>query len=391
MSSNTKSAKILTIDDEYVLRQSIVAYLEDSGFAVCEGKNGQDGLEVFYREKPDLVLTDLQMPEVDGLKVLAEITKASPNTPVVVISGAGGMDDVIEALRLGAWDYLTKPITDLAVLEHAVCKALERGRLIEENKSYAEKLERNLQILEEDQEAGRSVQTRLLPENNIKFGNYVFAHSITPSLYLSGDFVEYFRITDKKVGLYLADVSGHGASSAFVTVLLKSLISQCYARYQIHGDKTVISPEHIMEELSYEIHSARLGKYMTMIYGVLDIETNEFCYGVGGHYPNPIVLEADGNVRYLEGNGFPIGIMKNVNYETQTITVPKGGSLMMFSDGIMEIFMQESDMDRKNEGLLELVKEVKADIPAIKKRIGLVAEAKKQPDDITMLAMTRLA
>ena len=162
--ASSGGAKILTIDDEYVLRQSIVAYLEDSGFTVFESDNGASGLETFYREKPDLILTDLQMPNLGGLEVLAEITEKAPNIPVIVISGAGDMNDVIEALRLGAWDYLTKPITDLAVLEHAICKAIERGKLIEENKIYATKLEHNLRILEEDQAAGRSVQMRLLPE-----------------------------------------------------------------------------------------------------------------------------------------------------------------------------------------------------------------------------------
>ena len=387
---SSASARILTIDDEYVLRQSIVAYLEDSGFTVYEGENGRDGLDVFRREKPDLVLTDLQMPEMGGLEVLAAITEEAPETPVIVISGAGGMNDVIEALRLGAWDYLTKPVTDLAVLEHAVCKALERGRLIEENKIYAERLEKNLQILEEDQEAGRSVQMRLLPQQDLQFSSYSFHHSVTPSLYLSGDFVEYFKITETKIGLYLADVSGHGASSAFITVLLKSLIAQCHARYQVHGDKTILNPEHMMEELSYEIHSAKLGKYMTMIYGVIDLETNICDYGVGGHYPNPILLEADGTIRYLEGSGFPIGIMKNVSYQGHQIEIPPGGHLVMFSDGIMEIFLPDKDMDEKDAGLLELVKDVKGDIPSILKHLGIdVEEEQEQPDDITMLVMSR--
>ncbi len=385
----SSGAKILTIDDEYVLRQSIVAYLEDSGFTVFESDNGVSGLEVFYKEKPDLVLTDLQMPNLGGLDVLAEITEKSPSTPVIVISGAGGMDDVIEALRLGAWDYLTKPITDLAVLEHAICKAIERGKLIEENKTYAAKLEHNLQILEEDQAAGRSVQMKLLPDNDIKFGNYTFSHSVTPSLYLSGDFVEYFKISETKIGLYLADVSGHGASSAFVTVLLKSLVAQCNARYQVHGDKTIFLPEHTMEELNYEIHSAKLGKYMTMIYGIIDIETNKFSYGVGGHYPNPILVGADGKAYYLEGSGFPVGIMADVKYQSHTIEIPKNSKLIMFSDGIMEVFMPDKDMAEKEKGLLKLTENISADIPTIKEAVGIAGDLKEQPDDITMLSMSR--
>lgn len=385
----SSGAKILTIDDEYVLRQSVVAYLEDSGFTVIESDNGVSGLELFYKEQPDLVLTDLQMPKLGGLSVLAEITEKSPTTPVIVISGAGGMDEVIEALRLGAWDYLTKPITDLAVLEHAICKALERKKLIAENKLYATKLEHNLRILEEDQAAGRSVQMKLLPDNELKIGNYTFSHSVTPSLYLSGDFVDYFKIDETKIGIYLADVSGHGASSAFVTVLLKSLVAQCNARLQVHGDKTICIPEHAMEELSYEIYSAKLGKYMTMIYGVIDTQTNKFSYGVGGHYPNPILLDGDGKARYLEGSGFPVGIMANVKYESHTVDIPKNGKLILFSDGIMEVFMPDKDMAEKNKGLLKLTENVSADIETIKDAVGITSDIKEQPDDITILSMSR--
>ena len=383
-----RPAKILTIDDEYVLRQSIVAYLEDSGFEVFEGENGIDGLEIFRKEKPDLILADLQMPGMGGLEVLTKVGEESPETPVIVISGAGGMNDVIEALRLGAWDYLTKPVTDLAVLEHAVCRALERCRLIEENKIYAEQLAKNLQILEEDQEAGRSVQKRLLPEQGVSFSGYSFAHSVTPSLYLSGDFVDYFKISEDKLGFYLADVSGHGASSAFITVLLKSLVSQIHGRFQVHNDKTILTPEHIMEELSYEIHSAALGKYLTMIYGVIDLKTDECIYGVGGHYPNPILLGADGKASYLSGSGFPVGIMKTVSYKSETVKLEKNSHLMLFSDGVMEILLPEKDMAEKDQALLDIIEEVGANVPEILKRCGLSEEELEQPDDITMLVVS---
>jgi CheY-like chemotaxis protein len=89
--------------------KSIEAYLEDSGFAVIHAENGRVGLEAFRRERPDLVLVDLRMPEVDGLDVLAKVTSESPLTPIIVVSGTGVLQDAIEALRLGAWDYVTSP------------------------------------------------------------------------------------------------------------------------------------------------------------------------------------------------------------------------------------------------------------------------------------------
>ncbi|SHJ19389.1 PAS domain S-box-containing protein [Desulfatibacillum alkenivorans DSM 16219] len=133
--------KILTIDDEEAIRQSFAAFLEDFGYEVLSAPNGRVGLEIFKEEKPHLILVDLRMPEVDGLEVLSSVTRASPETPIIVVSGTGVIADAVEALHLGAWDYILKPIKNLSILLHSIEKALERARLIKENREYQEHLE----------------------------------------------------------------------------------------------------------------------------------------------------------------------------------------------------------------------------------------------------------
>jgi PAS domain S-box-containing protein len=135
---------VLTIDDEKAIRESFRNFLEDQDYEVFEAENGRIGLEVFREKAPDLVLVDLRMPEVDGLDVLASVRESSPDTPIIVISGTGVIGDAVEALRLGAWDYLLKPVGDLTVLGHAVDKALERARLIRENRRHQEHLEEQI-------------------------------------------------------------------------------------------------------------------------------------------------------------------------------------------------------------------------------------------------------
>lgn len=120
---------LLTIDDEDMIRETIAVYMENRGFTVFEAPDGRRGLELFLEKRPDLVLVDLRMPEMDGLEVLARLRDIAPGTPAIVVSGTGVLSDAVEAVKRGAWDYIIKPIQDMAVLGLAVDKALERADL----------------------------------------------------------------------------------------------------------------------------------------------------------------------------------------------------------------------------------------------------------------------
>ena len=162
---NTAPTRILTIEDEPMVREILTAYMEDSGFEVIQAADGRAGMDLIRREQPDLVLCDLRMPGMDGLQVLAAVTREFPDLPIIVVSGMGGMSDAIQALKLGAWDYVTKPIEDMAVLEHAIAHALERARLLRENREHREHLEvvneqlrQTVRRLQEDEAAARRIQ-----------------------------------------------------------------------------------------------------------------------------------------------------------------------------------------------------------------------------------------
>ncbi len=135
---------ILVIDDDAALRRSIVAYLQDSGFQVHEADSGEAGLRQFDAARPDLVLTDLMMPGLDGLGVVTAIHARSPETPVVIISGNGSVSYAIETVRKGAWDYITKPIHDFAVLEQVIAKVNERAAELLTTRRRQEALEQTV-------------------------------------------------------------------------------------------------------------------------------------------------------------------------------------------------------------------------------------------------------
>ncbi len=159
---NIIKAKILIIDDEPYIRESIKNFFEDCGYEVIEADDGCKGLELFEEVRPDIVLCDLRMPGMDGLEVLGYITEKSPVTPVIIVSGAGDISDIVEALRLGAWDYIFKPIEDMSVLYHAVKKELERAAFIIEKNKYRRNLERANLKLKKTIETLKKTQEQLI-------------------------------------------------------------------------------------------------------------------------------------------------------------------------------------------------------------------------------------
>lgn len=390
-----KRRKLLMIDDDALVRRSIAVYLTDSGFEVIEASEAEQLCRAIEEYQPDLVITDLRMPGADGLFVLNQVKQQQPDLPVIIISGAGSIGDVVQALRLGASDYLVKPILDMEMLVHAVNKALEHKQLLLENLRYREQLEaanhelrESLRVLERDQLAGKQVQKRLMPNRLITQDNYDVAHYIAPSLFLSGDFVDYAHIKKRYLAFYLADVSGHGSSSAFVTIWLKHLVSRMVREEGLFGDDDsfVTGANLLLQTVNREIKETRLNHHLTFFVGVIDTHTQMMNYAVAGHLPMPILKTAE-SCRYLEGAGKPVGIFKDVTWQVYSLQLPEVFTLSCFSDGVLEILPSDT-IQQKELHLLEKVAESSGSLESICNTLH-VKDDGETPDDIAILTISR--
>ena len=144
--------QILIIEDEAAIRRVLTKILseERDTYIVDEAEDGLVGIEKIKNEDYDLVLCDIKMPKMDGVEVLEAIKKIKPEIPVVMISGHGDLDTAVNTMRLGAFDYISKP-PDLNRLLNTVRNALDRKELVVENKLLKKKVSKNYEMIGESQ------------------------------------------------------------------------------------------------------------------------------------------------------------------------------------------------------------------------------------------------
>ena len=205
-------------------------------------------------------------------------------------------------------------------------------------------------------------------------------------MYLSGDFVDYFPIDDQHAGFYMADVSGHGAASAFVTVMLNTLMIQYRDALWQSGDDTILHPEQTLQRLNRDLCRQNLDKHLTMFYGVINLEQDSMRYSNGGQFPYP--LQYDGReVRSIDCRGRPLGLFEDAEFSVWQRDLPQEYMLLLVSDGILELMPEETMLQRYSTLLTDMEG---ADLDLDEMTAGLDVLADKHlPDDIAFLVISR--
>ncbi|WOX04809.1 PP2C family protein-serine/threonine phosphatase [Microbulbifer pacificus] len=369
------------------------ATLKRLGYTVIHEESGVDAIGHFSPDKYDLVITDLHLPDMGGLEVLRKIKRLSPDTPVVVLACNSEVDDVVQALRLGASDYLLKPFTDEDVIEHAVTRIMEARDLAAQNREYRHQLEErnrelheHIELLQRDHEAGRQLQQHLLPRTPFRYpAGIEAAFRLLPSLYLSGDFVDYGLFGERFVAFYLVDVSGHGVSSALVTALIKHSIMHLLRERTLFSQLNSIDTDitSILEMINRELNSTALDKHASMFVGVVDSRARQLHYAVAGQVPMPALVTSDG-ARWLTGKGRPLGLFKQGEWEVRHCSLPASWRLVACSDGVLELL--SGDLLQKEAKLLEVINRSRGDLDSLCAALK-VDTAESFPDDITILTL----
>jgi sigma-B regulation protein RsbU (phosphoserine phosphatase) len=342
--------------------------------------------------QPVLVCADYIAIDNDGQREYLRALAAE--FLVVVLLNSDQSHRVAEYFRLGVADIafpqssdselaaILKRVDDLA--ESREQKRLYRRELEKTNQN----LQESLRLLKQDQLAGLEVQKSLMPESPLKFGDYEISHSITPSLYLSGDFVGYNFVLGRYLLFYFADVSGHGSSSAFVTVLLRFMIGRVIRKHQVQKDYAALAlaPEGLVESINSQLLATGLGKHLTIVAGSLDTETRRLRYVIGAQQPAPILISA-GQARFLPGKGKPAGIFEGATWAVEEVALPESFALVLLSDGVFDLLSDKEIID-KEETLLRYLTTSSESLDKLKDAL-FIDDIEDPQDDISVLLLTR--
>ncbi len=411
---------VLIIDDEPQVHQVTKMVLRDlvfnnrkirffSAFSAVESKTILSGDNVFA-----LALVDVVMEEDDsGLRLVEYIRDELKEQKLRIILRTGqpgfapekeviinyDINDYKEKTELSAQKLTTSVISALRNYEHIeeishLNSELEKkvAARVADLHEANRKLQNMLEALQEDQEAGRIMQNKLLPERKKKIQDYVFSSRLYPSMTLSGDFLDYFEINEKYIGFYIADVSGHGVSSAIVTVLLKNYIDNALEKFWIEENPMILKPDSICKRLNEELLREKLDKYLTIFYGIIDTSEHKLHYINCGQFPYPFIAgmcqgSSRNSVGVIEGKGTPVGLFKTPLFRVRELQLPESFKMIMFSDGVFEILTQEST-EEKSGYLYSLFTDSASGIESAAGELGLDKRS-SFPDDLTFLMIEK--
>ena len=305
---------------------------------------------------------------------------------------------LLEAIDAGVIGHLVAPLRHGVLLTHMVRRALEQRRAVAaharerlEMIELNETLETHLAMLRLDQQAGGQIQRKLLPPSSLSINGVHCEYSLTPSLYLSGDFLDFQRFDDRYSVFYFADVSGHGASSAFVTVLLKYLCNRWLSRWD--GESPEALASDWLARLNAELLDTGIGKHATLFVGVIDHRRRYLHYSLGAQLPVPLLAHPGGLIA-LEGEGMPVGLFPRTVYSSYGCELPEDFRLWLCSDGVLECLPGNS-LESRLEELRGRISHC-SDVATLRAGLGVYrvtgdedsVEHQELPDDLTIMMLS---
>ncbi len=384
--SEAESYKILVVDDEPdmepLVLQRMRRHIRSGRYSFVFAQNGVEALEVLNKDSDiDMVVSDINMPRMDGLTLLSQIAQLNPDLRAVIVSAYGDMKNIRTAMNRGAFDFVTKPL-DFDDLQVTIERTLENMKAWKEALSSRDKLV----SLQRELDVASQMQQSILPTQFPSGDDFETFGSMDPARNVGGDFFDVVQLDGGRIGLAIADVSDKGVPAALFMMSSRTLLK---------GSAIGLSePGKVLQEVNDLLaDDNESAMFVTVLYAVYDPPTGRLSYANGGHNL-PVIFHADGSSTVLPyTQGLALAVLSGFDFEEGEITLAPGDTLVLYTDGVteaMDIEKEEFGMERlravfaggqpesaktANEAVFTAVREFVGDAP--------------QSDDITCLTLKR--
>src|SRR5688572_27061749 len=382
-------ASILVVDDTPANLQVLAGMLKDRGYKVRPVPGGKLALAAARRDPPDLILLDINMPEMNGYEV-CERLKADERlkgVPVIFISALTEPLDKVKAFAMGGVDYLTKPF-QMEELHARVETHLKLRRLQVEQEEYSRQLEQARQRLKLDLEWARRVQRGFLPQQMPEIPGYEFFRYYESAFEIGGDYYDFIPLPQQRVAVLLGDVAGKGVVAALLMAKLCADARFCML--------TEPDPAAALTKLNELMNVPGIGdRFVTLVAAVLDPATHSVTLVNAGHPPPLFYHRATCTAGDAIGNecaGVPLGVVEGFTYTSCQISLEPGDMLLAFTDGVTEA-MDVRDLQLQTKGVYDAVRGEPYSPAALGDQVVKVVKdfstGRSQSDDIALVGFGR--
>ena len=376
----------MVVDDEPDLEplvlQRMRRAIRSGRYRFVFAQNGVDALEKLRADPAiDMVLSDINMPKMDGLTLLEQIPNVDPNLRCVIISAYGDMRNIRTAMNRGAFDFVTKPV-DFEDLEVTIERTLAHLAIWREALASRDQLV----SLQNELDVASKIQRSIIPTHFVEGPGIQLHGSMDPARTVGGDFFDVVRLDNNKIGLAIADVSDKGVPASLFMMSSRTLLKGAAIGLSEPGEVL-----HQVNELLHNENETMM--FVTLLYGVYDPVTGKLTYANGGHNP-PLIVHADGSSTVLPPTGgIALGVMGGLDYNQLTVESVPGDTFVFYTDGVTEAMNEDGevfgldrlqdvftaapprDAEKANQTILDALYDFVGDAP--------------QSDDITCLMLHR--
>ena len=381
--------KILVVDDEVdveeLITQKFRRKIRKKEWEFVFGRDGEEALEILGSNPSiDLVLSDINMPKMDGLTLLQKIHEKETNLRSIIISAYSDIDNIRTAMNIGAFDFITKPINfdDMEItIEKSFNDLCQMRKAIQSRD--------DLIILKKELTLAHKIQQSILSKEFEVDPSCELHAMMFPAKEIGGDFYDFFRLDQRRIAFLVADVSGKGIPAALFAIANQTLLKSLAAGVASNSTAQLIS--RVNEKCSENNDNCM---FITLFYCVLDTETGELVYTNAGHNP-PLLLKSSGECEPLPLTaGIPLGIMSPEDFSEHKITISPGDTLFIYTDGVTEAMNPGGGEYGEGRLIRQLSSQKGGEIMALNdsvyKDVKRFADGAPQFDDLTYLTLRYL-